>query len=90
MANDSALTTIDNPFDPFTQFDDWYQFDEEHGYHTCSLLARLAYTSNDLSDKDNEEEIERAMDEIVRLNVSGVHKKVTATTVQDDTPSETT
>ena len=41
----SMLTTIDNPFDPFTQFDDWLRFDEEKGYHTCQFLAKIARPS---------------------------------------------
>lgn len=72
-----ALTTIDNPFDPFDQFESWYNFDEAHGYHSCQYLARLVNTSEAFSDEDQEAEIERAIDEIVKLNLSGVHTKVT-------------
>ena len=71
-----ALTTIDNPYDPFTQFEEWYQYDEDKGYHTCSYLARIAKTSNELSDNDNENEIDRAIDDIIRLNLNGKYKKV--------------
>ena len=39
---DIWITTTDNPFDFFTQFDDWFQFDESKGYHTCSYVARIA------------------------------------------------
>ena len=70
------VTTIDNPFDFFTQFDDWYQFDESKGYHTCSYVARIANVSNELSDLDNEIEISRAIDEIVSLNLTGNYKKI--------------
>ena len=73
----SMLTTIDNPFDPFTQFDSWFQFDEEKGYHTCQFLSKIARTSSDMSDSDYEREIERAIDEIVKFNVRGIDKKVT-------------
>lgn len=70
------LTTIDNPFDPFTQFDEWYAYDEEKGYHTCGLLARIAKTSNELSLAEEEIIVRRAIDEIVRLNFIGLYKKV--------------
>ena len=70
------LTTTDNPFDPFTQFDDWYLYDESKGYHTCSYLARIAKTSSELSDLDNEIEVARAIDEIVSFNILGIYKKV--------------
>ena len=73
----SMLTTIDNPFDPFTQFDAWFQFDEEKGYHTCQFLAKLAKTSSELSDDAYEAELERTIDEIVKFNVRGIDKKVT-------------
>ncbi len=70
------ITTDDNPFDFFTQFDDWYKFDESKGYHTCSYVARIAKVSNDLSDLDNEIEIARAIDEILKINLTGNYKKI--------------
>lgn len=71
-----ALTTIDNPFDPFDQFDQWYQFDMDKGYNSCSYLDRIAHTSDQLSDKENEEEIERAINEIIKYDVLNIYKKV--------------
>ena len=62
-----ALTTSDNPYSPFTEWDQWYQYDEVHGYHTCSLLARVAKTSNGLPPKENETIIEQAIDSIVQF-----------------------
>lgn len=73
----SMLTTIDNPFNPFTHFDEWFAFDEEKGYHTCQFLARISRASSDMSDSDYERENERAIDEIVKFNVRGIDKKVT-------------
>lgn len=80
----SMLTTIDNPFDPFTQFDAWFQFDEEKGYHTCQFLAQIARTSSDMSEKDYENEVERAIDEIVKFNVRGIDKKVVQKKINKD------
>jgi hypothetical protein len=70
------LTTLDNPFDPFTQWDDWYAYDEAAGYHTTSFLARIAKTSDELSEADQSLAIEDAIDEIVRENVLGIYRKV--------------
>ena len=70
------LTTVDNPFDPWTQWEEWYAFDTRHGYHTAGLLARIAVTSDELSDADQALAIQLAIYEIVRENVSGMHKKV--------------
>ena len=74
--NDAMLTTIDNPFDPFTQWDEWKRFDEDMKYFTCSYLARIAKTSDDLSDADNEKAIDDAINEIVSFNILGVYQKV--------------
>ena len=38
---ETMVTTIDNPWNPFTNWDEWYAYDEWHGYHTCSLVDRL-------------------------------------------------
>lgn len=73
---DVALTTIDNPYDPFDEFIEWYTWDNTHGYHTCSYLARVARTSEELTEEENLEERERAIDEICELNVTGKYKKI--------------
>lgn len=72
-----ALTTFDNPFDPFEQFEDWYRFDEDKGYHSCSYLGRIALTSDSLTDEENERIIESAIDEIIKYNPVNMYKKVT-------------
>jgi len=76
--NDTMLTTIDNPFDPFTQFDEWKRFDEDHGYYTCAYLARIAKTSDELSETDEAIAINQAIDEIINLNILGIYRKVVA------------
>lgn len=76
MSKEIMLTTVDNPFDPFTQFEEWNAYDEALGYYTCSYLARFAYTSSELSDADQSLAVESAIDEIVRLHPLGVYKKV--------------
>ena len=72
------LTTMDNPYDPFTQFDEWLQFDQRSGYYTTEYLARLTLTSPDLSDTDQDNAIEIAIEEIVQQNINGMYKKVSA------------
>ena len=78
------LTTIDNPFDPFDQFDSWFQFDSDKGYNSCSYLARIARTSDQLSDDENNKEVERAIDEIIRYDFMNIYKKVKR---KDTTPA---
>jgi hypothetical protein len=70
------LTTFDNPYDPFEQFISWFLFDIEKGYNTCSYLGRIARTSDQLSDVENELEIERAIDEIIKYDFRNIYKKV--------------
>ncbi len=70
------LTTIDNPFDPFEHFDSWFLFDVEKGYNSCSYLGRIANTSDQLSDEENDKEVERAIDEIIKYDFMNVYKKV--------------
>lgn len=76
MARCVMLTTEDNPYNPKTQFDDWYNFDIQKGYNTCSYLSRIARTSDDLGPELNDKAIEDAIDEIVELNLTGNYKKV--------------
>lgn len=73
------LTTVDNPYNPSTHFDEWYAWDEAAGYHTSSFLARVVRSSEELSEADQNVAIETAIDEIVRENVLGVYKKVPVT-----------
>lgn len=76
MSKQVMLTTIDNPFDPFEQFDSWFLFDVEKGYNSCDYLGRIAKTSEQLSDEENNEEIERAIDEIIKYDFTNTFKKV--------------
>lgn len=70
------LTTIDNPFNPFTSFEDWYAFDVASGYHTSAYLARVLRTSDELSEADQDLALESAIDEIVKENILGIYRKV--------------
>ena len=72
------LTTIDNPFNPFTQPDEWAQFDVAAGYGTREFLARVVRTSDELSEADQDLALEQGILEIVSENVSGIYRRVTA------------
>lgn len=74
--DEHMLTTVDNPFNPFTHFDEWFAFDEQKGYKTTAFLARVAVYSPELSDRDQSLAIEEAIDEIVKENVLGLYRKV--------------
>ena len=72
-----ALTTFDNPYDPFDNISSWYNYDQEKGYCSCAYLARIARTSSQLSDEENARETERAIDEIIKYDFRNIYKKVT-------------
>ena len=62
------ITTIDNPFNPFEDFAFWYDFDMEKGYCSCQRVARLANITDDMTDLEEEAEIERATKRLVEID----------------------
>lgn len=77
------VTTLDNPYDYFTQFDEWYAYDTSHGYdvigqpyNTLNYVARIAGVNSAMSDGEYDEAVEKAVDEICRLNITGNYRKV--------------
>lgn len=76
MSRRCALTTIDNPYNPFTHWNEWFLFDITKGHNTCEYLGRIARTSDQLSQEENDLETERAIDEIIKLDFMNKYKKV--------------
>ena len=70
------LTTVDNPFNPFTQYDEWYAYDTMMGYNTLAFLDRVAVVSSEISEADQQLAIQLSIEEIVEENVSGMWRKV--------------
>ena len=70
------ISTVDNPHNPLTHFEEWLAFDIRSGYNSLGLLGRVANTAPDLTEDESLTEIERAIDEIVEENVLGVSTKV--------------
>lgn len=70
------LTTVDNPFNPFIQFDEWLAYDTAMGYGTPQVLAGFTILSDDLSEADQALAIQQAISDVVELNASGMHRKV--------------
>nr|DAN59163.1 MAG TPA: hypothetical protein [Caudoviricetes sp.] len=76
MMREARLTTIDNPFDVFEEFNKWFLFDIEKGYNSCGYLDRIAKTTDDMSEQEENAEIERAIDEIIKYDFRNIYKKV--------------
>lgn len=72
-----ALSTVDNPYNPLSDFSKWFLFDVEKGYNSCAYLDRIARTSDAMTDEENAEEIERAIDEIIKYDPLNRYVKVT-------------
>ncbi len=83
------VTTVDNPYSPFTQPDAWYNYDRQMGYYTPEYLARIAETSPILSDAQNDAILDDAINEIVSLNILGIYRKVRPSDYQVEKESKT-
>jgi hypothetical protein len=67
------LTTKDNPFNPFVNYDAWEQWDEDNGYYTPQLVARVSNPSVDLSDEEQEALYVSACDFIITNDLTGMY-----------------
>ena len=68
--NDILLTTKDNPYNPFTQYDEWKYFDEtQKHYYTEAYIAReVGMLDPDIGDEALAHERVEAFKEIIKLN----------------------
>lgn len=78
------VTTLDNPFNYFTQFDDWYAFDTSKGYNTCAYVDRVAETWPSMSEGEEKEAINEAVEAILKINITGNYIKVVDEDDEDD------
>ena len=78
MTTRCALTTVDNPYNPLNieEFALWWLFDVEKGYNSSAYLGRIAKTSDQFTDQENNDEIERAIDEIIKYDFMDIYRKV--------------
>ena len=71
------ITTVDNPFDPFTQWDRWFNYDEQQNYHTCARVESLAHCNDEnLSPTENRELVNQALVRLVELYGENVYRIV--------------
>ena len=67
MQDDVAITTIDNPYDPFNEFDSWLSYDMQMGYYTCERLASIVHNLPDsLTDDENNFFVNEAINELLK------------------------
>ena len=77
MEQQFMLTTFDNPFNPFVDFSSWYMFDCEKDHNTSSRLARIININPEMTQKEIEEERNRAMNLIIEYDLEGIFFKGT-------------
>ena len=76
MEKGYMLTTLDNPFDPFTDFASWYMYDCEKGHNTYNRVARIAQVDGEMTQQEIEDELDRAMNLIVKYDFEDKFVKV--------------
>ena len=84
----SLLSTIDNPFDPFEQFDEWFLYDNEFGYNSCSKLARVVQINDTMTEHEKTLATEQAIDTIIQYDITGVFIKVTKSLEEQEEQEE--
>lgn len=85
METEYMLSLIDNPFDYFTDFRNWLLYDIEHSQKfnhptCCEYLARVVNVDDEMTQKEKDLEIERAIDEIILYDYRNLFKKISRTT----------
>lgn len=75
-SRETWVTTLDNPFDPFDDYENWKRFDEDYGYHTESLICRYLEASPEFGEDIYNKAVEDAVDKVVHYNFTGNYRKV--------------
>jgi len=76
-----TLTTTDNPYNPFDNFDKWYNQDlllaRQQGRPDClGYWARMSRVNSQLPSGMYDKAVDTALDEIIEFNVTGKYMKV--------------
>ena len=65
------LSTTDNPFNPWTHYDQWFDWDTSRGYNTASYLATIVQIINANGRVSDDEALALAIDDILEFNITG-------------------
>jgi len=61
------VTTVDNPYNPFTHWEQWLLFDVNAGYNTCGRLASVTFLHDSMTHTELYEEVNHGIDELIKL-----------------------
>ena len=68
------ITSKDNPYDPKTQYNEWYVYDLMLGYNTLQRLDKMEeYLATTLQSDDEDAIHEAAISELIRLDPLNVY-----------------
>ncbi|MEG0239457.1 MAG: hypothetical protein RR643_04835 [Anaerorhabdus sp.] len=68
------LTTVDNPYNPNTDYVQWLDWDQSNQYFTQEYLARLANVTDDMTDEEIDEITDAAIQEILDNDDLNIYK----------------
>lgn len=68
------VTTFDNPYNYFTQFDEWFAFDTSKGYYTCNKIARLVELKPSMTSIEEQNAIEDACKRFVDIDFMNLYR----------------
>lgn len=77
------LTTVDNPYNPFEDFDKWYLWDEQNGYHSCERIARLIKYNKSMTEEEQRLANEVAINTVINNDFTGLFRKVTSSSAKE-------
>lgn len=67
------LSSKKNPWNYFTNFDEWLAFERLTGSNSCELLARFVTLNDYMNEEQENEEIDRAINYVL-LNIDILHE----------------
>lgn len=66
------VTTFDNPFNYFNDFENWFAWDKKMGWNTCGIMADLTGNISNLSPEETATVIEGACKRLVSVDILGI------------------
>lgn len=78
MATEYMITTVDNPYNPFEDFENWFIWDHVSGYNSCEKIARFISDSRNMTSEEELLDNERAIDTVVLNDFTNLYRKVDA------------
>lgn len=76
MGSDYMVTTMDNEWNPFTHFREWWDTDHARGHNTCEQIDYYCKTSINQDDDVINSDVDFGVDLFFEHNVTGLWYKL--------------